>query len=872
MAKKTRRERGAKPAGAGEGWSLPDVPAWMPPVLFAALTLFLFRAFVFSDLMLVGNDTLGLGYVARAFYAEALKQMGTFPLWAPRILGGTPFLDALSGGDSLYPPSLALLLVLDTHRALGWKLVLHVFLAGLFMYGWVRTLGVSRAAAMVAGTGFMLAPMLVSLVHPGHDGKIFVTALAPLLFWAVERFFARPGPAPFAAVGLVVALVVSTTHFQMAYFLFGAVGMYALFRTVQVARGTDHPSAPGTEGGTGFDRVEPGPEAPGGGDGDSGTGRRLRVSPAAGRFGLFLAASVLGAAGAGVQLFPALQYVTEYSRRVQTTREAAGESGVAWSSSWSIHPEEAMSMVIPEFAGNAAGGSAWASGTYWGRNVFKDNHEYAGLVILLLAALSFAGGARKGVRWFFAGLGGVAFLFALGANTPVWRVFYEVVPGIRLFRAPSQVLFLFAFGASTLAALGVERLFRALREDSEEGWRPLQRLLWILAGALGVLALMAASGTLTGLWTSVVYPDVDPGRLQRLQTLMPYLVRGAFLAAVLGLGTAGAIWAARRRFLPAAGLLAALLFLVAVDEIRVDGTFIQTMDFYEWARPDPIVDAILERESGSDEPFRLYSLVRGAQDVKPSLYGIELAAGHHPNDLSRYRELIGMVGSGEPRNLGNPNVRRILNVRYILWPDYETGESLGGQPLARTQLSGGQPYQSLYPDIGLARARLVGSAVVKSDEEAVPYVLSDAHDPAVEAVLAQEPPAPLAGGPLTGAVRWVERTPNRLELEVTSDGDALLVVADNWYPAWQATVNGEEAPVLRAYHTLRAIPVPAGESTVVMEYHSTLLARSALVSVLVLLGLTATGVTGLVRDRRRRVGRAGGDPGSGGAGGAGGDR
>ncbi len=854
MAKKTRTRRNQEHRTPGEpARALPEIPGWLPPVLFGVLTLFLFREFVFSDLMLVGSDTLSLGYVARAFYAEALAD-GTFPLWAPRILGGTPFLAALSGGDSLYPPSVLLLLLMDPHRALGWKLVLHVFLAGLFMYGWVRTLGVSRAAATVAGAGFMLAPVLVSLVHPGHDGKMFVTALAPLMFWVVERFFARPGLAPFAGIGLVVALVISTTHFQMAYFLFGAVGIYAFFRAVQVARGTDHPSVAGEGGTTGFRALEAegeGRRVPA--DPDDGEARgpsSLRWKPAGSRFGLFLVASVLGAAGAGVQLFPAVDYVTEYSRRVQTTRSEAGETGVEWSSSWSMHPEEAMSLVIPEFAGNAAGGAAWASGTYWGRNFFKDNHEYAGLVLLLLAAVSFVGGARKGVRWFFAGLGAVAFLFALGANTPVWRIFYEVVPGIRLFRAPAQIMFLFALGTATLAALGTDRLFRALGEDAEEGWAPVQKLLWILAGGLAVLALLAGSGALTGFWTSAVYPDAQPGQLQRLEALRPYLVRGAFLAAVLGTATAALAWAARRRYVPAAGLLAGLLFLVAADGLRVDGTFVQTMDFYEWSRPDPLVRTILDREAGSDEPYRVYSLVRQGQDVAPTLHGIEMAGGHHPNDLARYRELIGMVGSGQAENLGHENVRKLLNVRYIVWPDYEMGQSLGGEPLARTQIAGGRPYQSLYPDVGLPRARLVGSAVVRSDAEAVPYILSDAHDPETEVVLAEEPPVALEGGPVQGTVEWVERSPNRLELRAVSDRPALLVVADNWFPAWRATVDGAEAPVLRAYHTLRAVPVPAGESTVVMEYRSELLATSAWISVFVLVGLAVTGVVGLVRRRR----------------------
>ena len=93
------------------------------------------------------------------------------------------FVESLAGGDSLYPPSALLLFLLDPYRSLGWKLVLHVFFAGIFMYGWIRRLGLSKPSALLAGLAYGLAPFMVSLVLVGGDGKIFVTALAPLLFW-----------------------------------------------------------------------------------------------------------------------------------------------------------------------------------------------------------------------------------------------------------------------------------------------------------------------------------------------------------------------------------------------------------------------------------------------------------------------------------------------------------------------------------------------------------------------------------------------------------------------------------------------------------------------------------------------------------------
>ena len=211
-----------------------ELPGWVPPVVFGVLTVALFRAFVFSDEMLYGGDTLALGYAARALYADALATLGRVPGWAPHLLGGTPFLEALSGGDSLYPPSLLLLLLTAPHRALGWKIVLHVFVAGFFFFGWVRAIGGSKVAALLGGVAYMLAPFLVGFVHPGHDGKIFVTALAPLMFWVTERHFRSPGLASFAAIGLVVAGIIYTTHFQMAYFLFGGVGLYAILSLIHI--------------------------------------------------------------------------------------------------------------------------------------------------------------------------------------------------------------------------------------------------------------------------------------------------------------------------------------------------------------------------------------------------------------------------------------------------------------------------------------------------------------------------------------------------------------------------------------------------------------------------------------------------------------
>ena len=814
--KKSREETsGASSSGTADT----GLPAWLPWVLYGALSLLLFGVFVFSNQMLFGSDTLGLGYMARQFYASAVRS-GDFPLWNPNLLGGVPFLEAMSGGDSLYPTAL-LLFVMAPYRALGWKLVLHVFLAGVFMHGWTRSLGVTRAAALVAGTGYLLAPFMVTLVYPGHDGKLFVTALTPLLFWAMESTFQRRGLLPYAGIAGVVALVILTTHFQMAYFLFGAAGLYYGFRCVQDGR-------------------------------DTKTQRPHAWTSAFGRFGIFLAASVLGAAIAGVQLMPAVTYTTEFSRRTATTTAATPEANKEYASQWSLHPEEAAGLVVPEFVGNSAGGADWTTNTYWGRNFFKLQSDYVGLVVLLLAGVSFFGSRRRGVRLFLVSMGVLALLYALGAHTPVWHSAYAVLPGIRLFRSASMVVFLFGFAAVTLSAFGVDRLLKLSESADPAAATKVVRFLWIATGVFGLGLLLAAGGALGTLWTSLLYRDIDPGKAAALTANQTYLVRGFLVATILTAGTAGLTWAKIRGKLEHRGLLAGLLLLIVVDLWRVDAPFIQVIDPARVLSPDPVVEELVRRKA-AEPPFRVASLgsVQASQDVTAATFGVELAGGHHPNDLARYRDLIGMEGSGAATNLVNPNVLRVLNVRYLIWPTREQGgEPQGMEVVARSSL-GGQPYQSLIAYPGLPRARLVGSAEVVADDQVVERLLSQDFDPALTALLAEPSPIALPGTPVQGSVEWSQVGLDHLQLTVDSPSDALLVVADNWYPAWKATVDGIETPVLRAYHTLRAVPIEAGRHDVVMWYDPNALRGGMLTTVFGLLVVVGVIAVALVRDRRR---------------------
>jgi uncharacterized membrane protein YfhO len=107
-------------------------------------------------------------------------------------------------------------------------------------------------------------------------------------------------------------------------------------------------------------------------------------------------------------------------------------------------------------------------------------------------------------------------------------------------------------------------------------------------------------------------------------------------------------------------------------------------------------------------------------------------------------------------------------------------------------------------------------------------------------VLSDPLPIELTGGEVVGRVEWVERNNNDMTLRVSSDRPAVLVLADNWFPAWKARIGNQQVPVLRANHSLRAVPITAGEHTVEFYYESDELRwslRLTLLSLVVVAGL-----------------------------------
>ena len=118
--------------------------------------------------------------------------------------------------------------------------------------------------------------------------------------------------------------------------------------------------------------------------------------------------------------------------------------------------------------------------------------------------------------------------------------------------------------------------------------------------------------------------------------------------------------------------------------------------------------------------------------------------------------------------------------------------------------------------------------------------------PLLQRAIVEEPIGPLAKPNRPPAVEMRTRDQTRVEVEVQTAAEGLLVLADPWYPQWKVSVDGRPAELLRVDHAFRGVRVPAGNHRVVFSYEDRALQAGLVVSV-----VSALGLAGLWLWRRR---------------------
>ena len=109
-------------------------------------------------------------------------------------------------------------------------------------------------------------------------------------------------------------------------------------------------------------------------------------------------------------------------------------------------------------------------------------------------------------------------------------------------------------------------------------------------------------------------------------------------------------------------------------------------------------------------------------------------------------------------------------------------------------------------------------------------------------------PPPLA---ITTSVRHYEAGKVSIDLSAPAPKGSSLVVSENYYPGWKATVDGKSARIGRADYSLIGVELPQGARSVELNFTSPSYQRGKVITwIAIALGMLMLGA-GIWRDRRR---------------------
>ena len=170
-----------------------------------------------------------------------------------------------------------------------------------------------------------------------------------------------------------------------------------------------------------------------------------------------------------------------------------------------------------------------------------------------------------------------------------------------------------------------------------------------------------------------------------------------------------------------------------------------------------------------------------------------------------------------------------------------TADGAGSMGIRRWRLATETEYLQIYENThALPRAWLAIEEFVAKEQDELDIIRTGklpggkSWDP-LQTALVEAPTLSVFGASMTrGTAEVTRQEPNRLEVKTESVSPAILVLSENHYPGWRASVDGKSVEVIRVNYNLRGVAVPAGNHLVEFVYRP----KS------VLLGLIVTLVTG----------------------------
>ncbi len=404
-------------------------------VILTVWLLFFWRLFtpVEADRVQFTSGDFTSQFLAFRRFGLSELQQGRWPLWMPCVDSGYPYF-ADPQAASFYPPALlnyAGHLISSTPEfsvsALQLEAALHILLAALFMYVFLRGEVRSRTAAMLGAMVFAFGGYLTG--YPVLQLAILESAVwLPLALWAARRLAGRRDWRSAVLLALPLALSVLAGHPQTYTLSWYLTGIYFLYRVWRERSGWRRPLV------------------------------------------RFAAAIALALMLSAVQLVPTFEFM-RLSTRVDLPYTVAGV-GFPLSDVWQMIVPGALSHFSPLYIGLLPLGLVvFAVGAYViGR---KGNSR-------LLVGLDVP-------FWLIVAL--IGLLISFGSNLAIFDGLYWFMPGYRVFRDQEREALIVSLALAVLAAEGADVLLHSLSRQLRVWLRREVRWLLALVALLSVAAV-----------------------------------------------------------------------------------------------------------------------------------------------------------------------------------------------------------------------------------------------------------------------------------------------------------------------------------------------------------------------------------------------
>jgi hypothetical protein len=756
------------------------LPHLIAIVVFIVVTLAYFNP-VLSGKVLQQSDIMqwkGMSKETRDYR----EKTGSEALWTNSQFSGMPAyqIDMQTKGDFLNVARGTLMDILPRPAGIILCTMLGFYLLLIIM-------GANPFIAAGGALSYTFATYNFLILDAGHVTKMMAIAtIAPVVagVWLLYKGKYWTGA---ALTGLFLAWNIASNHFQITYYLFICLALFVIAKLVDALR-------------------------------------HAQIADFAKSTALFALVSLLAVGTEATRFWTTYEYSKETIRGGSELANADESDGLNkdYALAWSYGKAETMTLMVPRAAGGAsgepiskdsplykfmkqAGVSPAQAPTYWGAQPFTGGPIYHGAIVCFLFILGCVV-VRGWLKWWLIAATILSIVLAWGKNFFLTDVFFAAFPMYNKFRVVAMILTIAQFTMPLLGFLALRDIAQQVQGDATTQAK-LKRQLLTATGitfALLLVLFLVSNGFDFSAAGDKNYPEqfVQLLEAERASMFQSDLLRTLLL------------------IVPVVGLLRlyimgklsdkiafALIGLLSLADLwQVNQRYLNSSNFVSAKKADDVfapTEADLQILQDKDPNFRVFNVARNPFNDGITSYYHKSIGGYHGAKLSRYQDLI-----DQQLSKNNRKVLDMLNTKYIIAQAQE-----GAAPTAQLNpnaLGNAWFVREIMP-VNTAKEEMTALDNIEPRQTAV---VNSAQFGDYIKTLA-------ANSDSTATIKLNDYQPNHLSYESNSSAEALAVFSEIYYndhKGWNAYIDGQNVPHIRANYVLRALKIPAGAHKIEFKF------------------------------------------------------